>query len=168
MLRVSTDGGYTWSNEILGDTGAPGQYGYEVEWWMLGQGPGLGDPSWRRPTRSPTGTAPVLAYSRTRRKPSGGSAWPPSRVTSTSSSNSGSCTPTVGTCRRTTLKPPGCFRLAAEQGDVDAQFSLGVMYADGSGVQQDEVGSRPVVPPSRRAGPRRRPGQPRVHCTAPV
>ena len=22
----------------LGDTGAPGQYGYEVEWWMLGQG----------------------------------------------------------------------------------------------------------------------------------
>ena len=29
------------------------------------------------------------------------------------------------------------LRLAAEQGDADAQFNLGVMYADGEGVPQD-------------------------------
>ncbi len=30
-------------------------------------------------------------------------------------------------------------RLAADQGDVDAQFNLGLMYADGRGVPQDEL-----------------------------
>jgi hypothetical protein len=31
------------------------------------------------------------------------------------------------------------FRLAAEQGDVDAQFALGVMYAMGRGALQDDA-----------------------------
>ena len=31
------------------------------------------------------------------------------------------------------------FRLAAEQGDATAQFSLGVMYASGQGVPEDDV-----------------------------
>eukprot|EP00931_Biecheleriopsis_adriatica_P043236 TRINITY_DN2472_c0_g1_i11.p4 TRINITY_DN2472_c0_g1~~TRINITY_DN2472_c0_g1_i11.p4 ORF type:complete len:103 (-),score=28.68 TRINITY_DN2472_c0_g1_i11:8-316(-) len=31
------------------------------------------------------------------------------------------------------------FRLAAEQGDADAQYNLGVMYRDGRGVPKDEV-----------------------------
>ena len=31
------------------------------------------------------------------------------------------------------------MRLAAEEGDAAAQFNLGVMYADGRGVPQDET-----------------------------
>ena len=31
------------------------------------------------------------------------------------------------------------YRLAAEQGDAEAQFNLGVMYTDGKGVPQDYV-----------------------------
>jgi TPR repeat protein len=31
------------------------------------------------------------------------------------------------------------FRLAAEQGDADAQFRLGLMYATGEGVPEDDV-----------------------------
>ena len=31
------------------------------------------------------------------------------------------------------------YRLAAEQGDADAQFNLGLMYDDGKGVPQDDV-----------------------------
>ena len=30
------------------------------------------------------------------------------------------------------------FRLAAEQGDADAQFNLGVMYENGRGVTRDD------------------------------
>lgn len=30
------------------------------------------------------------------------------------------------------------YKLATEQGQVDAQFSLGVCYADGTGVTKDE------------------------------
>ena len=40
-------------------------------------------------------------------KPSGGTAWPPSRATSARSTTSESCTTTVGACRRTTPKPSG-------------------------------------------------------------
>ena len=31
------------------------------------------------------------------------------------------------------------YRLAADQGDADAQFNLGAMYAEGQGVPQDYV-----------------------------
>ena len=31
------------------------------------------------------------------------------------------------------------FRKAAEQGDASAQFNLGVLYANGTGLQQDAV-----------------------------
>ena len=47
-------------------------------------------------------TTTVRAYRGTPRKPSGGTASPPSRVTPTPSTTSGSCTPTVGAFRRTT------------------------------------------------------------------
>ena len=35
------------------------------------------------------------------------------------------------------------FRLAAEQGDALAQFDLGVMYATGGGVPQDDAAAQP-------------------------
>ena len=35
------------------------------------------------------------------------------------------------------------FRLAAEQGDALAQFDLGVMYATGGGVLQDDAAVQP-------------------------
>ena len=35
------------------------------------------------------------------------------------------------------------FRLAAEQGDALAQFDLGVMYATGGGVPQDDAAVQP-------------------------
>ena len=31
------------------------------------------------------------------------------------------------------------YRIAAEQGDVGAQYNLGVMYADGEGVPEDDA-----------------------------
>ena len=34
------------------------------------------------------------------------------------------------------------FRLAAEQGFADAQFHLGVMYSQGTGVRQDAISAR--------------------------
>ena len=47
------------------------------------------------------------------------------------------------------------LRVLAEQGDADAQFNLGVMYADGEGVAQDDA---EAVRWFRLAGrPRRRP-----------
>ena len=35
------------------------------------------------------------------------------------------------------------FRLVAEQGDALAQFDLGVMYATGGGVPQDDAAAQP-------------------------
>ena len=35
------------------------------------------------------------------------------------------------------------FRLAAEQGDALAQFDLGVMYATGGGVPQEDAAAQP-------------------------
>ena len=60
-----------------------------------------------------------------------------SRATPPRRSTSGSCTPPVGACHRTTLNPLGGFRLAAEQGDASAQSALGFKYDIGEGVPQD-------------------------------
>ena len=38
MMRYSTDGGHTWSNEIFGNAGERGHYEIETEWRALGQG----------------------------------------------------------------------------------------------------------------------------------
>ena len=55
------------------------------------------------------------------------------------------------------------FRLAAEQGHASAQNNLGIAYGTGEGRAVGPRGSRPVVPPGRRAGTRQRAEQPR-HC----
>ncbi len=55
------------------------------------------------------------------------------------------------------------WRPLAEQGDADAQFNLGLMYANGEGVPQDYRRGGEVVPARRRAGPCRGPVQPRRH-----
>ena len=42
-------------------------------------------------------------------------------------------------CRRTIERPCGLFKLAADQGDDWAQYSLGLFYAEGlGGLPQDE------------------------------
>ena len=43
------------------------------------------------------------------------------------------------------------FRKAAEQEDADAQYNLGVCYANGEGVAKDEVEGGEVVAQGRRA-----------------
>ena len=53
-------------------------------------------------------------------------------------------------------------RLAAEQGDAVAQFNLGVRYATGRGVPEDQTEAVRWVPPRRRPGARGRAVQPRV------
>ena len=40
--------------------------------------------------------------------------------------------------RKTMLRLSGGIRAAAEQGDVAAQFNLGIMFANGHGVAKDE------------------------------
>ena len=52
------------------------------------------------------------------------------------------------------------YRKAADQGDAAAQYNLGVMYANGRGVTQDDA-RRCVVPQGRRPGERPRAVQPR-------
>ena len=42
-------------------------------------------------------------------------------------------------CSRTTAEAVRLYRKAAEQGLVEAQYNLGVMYAEGQGVRQDFV-----------------------------
>ena len=46
-------------------------------------------------------------------------------------------------------------RQAADQGDAEAQYNLGNMYANGRGRPQGRCRSRALVPAGRRAGPRR-------------
>ena len=72
---------------------------------------------------SPSGlrTATVEACRRTRRKPSGGSAWPPSRVTPTPRPTSESCTTTVKAFRRTTYSAHIWLNLAAATGDENTR-----------------------------------------------
>ena len=53
--------------------------------------------------------------------------------------------------------------MATERGDASAQYTLGLMYANGESIPQDDADARSVVPPGRRAGPRRRPERARVH-----
>ena len=53
------------------------------------------------------------------------------------SSTSVGCTLTATACRRTTRRRSSGSGKAAEQGNADAQFNLGVMYRDGHGVTQD-------------------------------
>ena len=55
-------------------------------------------------------------------------------------STSGSCTPTAWASRRTRPRPAvRWFHLAAEQGDADAQYDLGLRYSNGEGVLKDSV-----------------------------
>ena len=42
-------------------------------------------------------------------------------------------------CPRTPPRRCGGYRLAAEQGDANAQYILGLMYANGEGVPEDDV-----------------------------
>ncbi len=44
------------------------------------------------------------------------------------------------------------LRLAAEQGDADAQFNLGVMYANGEGVPENDGGEGGSVRLASRVG----------------
>ena len=55
------------------------------------------------------------------------------------------------------------YRLAAEQGHADAQFYLGVMYANGPGRPQGRCRSRALVPAGRRTGRGHSAVQPRGH-----
>ena len=53
---------------------------------------------------------------------------------------SGVCTPTAGAFLRSDAEAvPGTAKLAAEQGFARAQHNLGLMYANGTGVPQDDV-----------------------------
>ena len=72
-------------------------------------------------------------------KPTSGSGGPPNRSTPTPSTSSASCTYLVNTFRRTAPKPSSGSALAAEQGDAQAQFQLGVMYDMGLGVPQNNI-----------------------------
>ena len=51
-------------------------------------------------------------------------------------------TPSAGACHRMRRQAVEWFRLAADQGDASAQFNLGVMYANGTGVGQDSIDAR--------------------------
>jgi TPR repeat protein len=52
---------------------------------------------------------------------------------------SGSCTPRARGVPRDYAAAVGWFQKAAEQGNAEAQVSLGVMHAKGQGVPQDYV-----------------------------
>ena len=62
-------------------------------------------------------------------KPPSGTAVPPSKATPTLSTTSGPCTLPAKASLRTTPKPARWYRLAAEQGDANAQRNL--MYLEG-------------------------------------
>ena len=47
---------------------------------------------------------------------------------------------------------PELSRQAAEQGDAEAQYNLGFMYAEGRGVSKDEAEVGALVPAGRRSG----------------
>ena len=59
--------------------------------------------------------------------------------------------PTATVCRRTARKLK-LYRLAANQGDSDAQNNLGFLYAHGQGVPQDYKEAVQVLPPRGRQG----------------
>ena len=55
------------------------------------------------------------------------------------SSVSGLCTRVAAACGKITAEAVKWYRHAAEQGDADAQFNLGKMYAEGQGVPQADT-----------------------------
>ena len=69
--------------------------------------------------------------------------------------------PPGGVCHRTTRRLSGGTRLAAEQGDTRAQHSLGVMYAAGRGVPQDDAEAVRWYRLAAEQGDARAPAQPR-------
>ena len=50
-----------------------------------------------------------------------------------------SCMPRVMGCQRMMLKPCAGIQMAAEQGYAGAQYNLGLMYAQGEGVPEDDA-----------------------------
>ena len=97
--------------------------------------------------RSGSCTPTARACPRTTPRRCGGTASPPSRVTPPRRSTSGSCTPTARVCPRTTQRR---FRLAA------AQSNLGLMYANGEGVPEDDAEAVRWFRLARQAGQRHR------------
>ena len=73
------------------------------------------------------------AFLRTMPKRCAGTAKLPRRVRPGHSTTLGSCTQTAG------AEAVKWYRLAAEQGFARAQHNLGLMYANGTGVPQDDV-----------------------------
>ena len=69
----------------------------------------------------------------------GGSGWPPSRATRPRSSTSASCTPTAKVCRRTTPRRCGGIVSPPSRATPPRSCALGVGYAKGQGVAQDDA-----------------------------
>ena len=116
--------------------GVPGGAAEAVRWYRLAaeQGHAAGQYNLGFAYDYGRGGAP-----KTPRKPSGGTAWPPDRVTPAPSSPSGLRTPTVEGVAQDEAEAVQWYRLAAEQGDASAQYALGIAYGTGRGVPEDYV-----------------------------
>ena len=84
-------------------------------------------------------TTKVAAGSASERRPSSGLPRPPSGAMGAPSSFSHTSMRRAGRCPGTPPPRPAWYRRAAEGGNAEAQFHLGVMYREGDGVARDDV-----------------------------
>ena len=137
--RLAAEQGLAEAQFILGfayynGEGVPQDFAEAVRWVRLAAEQGYA----RRSSASALPTPPVRAWRRTSRKPSGGSAWLPSRDTPVRRTTSADLAYATGEgVPQDFAEAVRWYRLAAEQGYASAQNNLGLAYATGEGVPQD-------------------------------